>query len=149
VCINEKKIYYISYENFPQMPIKTGLRMTCCIPFVFSPILYENKFYIDGGCMDNYPIHLFKNRVNDVLGIYVKTLTNNVNTINNIEEYLLYVIECLVEGIDIKLIKGYEKQTLNVPLNIVNCIDYNISSEKRLELFNSGYDYIDGIFKNI
>ena len=67
VCINEKQVYYISHENFPNMSVKLALRMSSCIPILFSPVLYNGKYFIDGGCMDNFPIHLFKKRINDVI----------------------------------------------------------------------------------
>ena len=57
---------------------------------------YENKYYLDGACIDNYPINLFKNELDNVIVVYVCDKYKYTNSINNIEEYLIHVIQHLL-----------------------------------------------------
>ncbi len=52
---------YIDHENFPDLLCTDAVRMTCNIPFIFSKFTYNNKEYIDGGIVDNFPIELYPN----------------------------------------------------------------------------------------
>jgi predicted acylesterase/phospholipase RssA len=46
---------YLSHENYPELELWMAIRMSSSFPFYFCPILYKNKYYIDGGAWDNYP----------------------------------------------------------------------------------------------
>ena len=63
VCLNDKQVYYLSHTSFPDMPVILGVRMTTSFPFWFVPVKYNGKFFVDGGCIDNYPIQLFSNNL--------------------------------------------------------------------------------------
>ena len=56
--ITKDRVEYINHLNYPDMPIYLALRITCCIPILYEPILYKDCYYIDGGLKDNFPIQL-------------------------------------------------------------------------------------------
>lgn len=140
VCLNDKKTVYLSYKTFPEMKVITGLRMTSCVPFWFTPIKYNDKLYIDGAIMNNYPINIFKENKKKVLGVYLNDVKNEVDKINNIETFLFSNMDCIFEGINDILIKSYEKQTINLLLPKTNIFDLNINNDKKKELFDFGYN---------
>lgn len=52
------------YPNSPvefdsTIPIRKAIRTSISIPFLFEPILHLNNYHVDGGVLDNYPIHVF------------------------------------------------------------------------------------------
>ena len=47
---------YLSYETFPDLSILTAARMSSAIPGFFAPVEYNDRLYVDGGCVDNFPI---------------------------------------------------------------------------------------------
>jgi len=55
--INEYKIEDISYLTHPKLSVITALQMTCGIPVLFAPVCINNKCYIDGGVISNYPLN--------------------------------------------------------------------------------------------
>jgi NTE family protein len=140
VCINDKKIIYISHKTYPEMKVIIGMRMTSCIPFWFIPIKYDNKLYIDGAMMNNYPINIFKKDKKKVLGVYLNEIRNSSSEINNIETYLFGTMECIFEGINNILIKDYHKQTLNLILPKQNIFELNIDIKDKQNIFNFGYE---------
>ena len=71
VCLNTQQVCYISYENHPDLPLYLAIRMSISIPLYYTPVVYKNMYYVDGGCIDNYPINIYKDRLDDVIGVYL------------------------------------------------------------------------------
>jgi len=54
--INEFKTDDISYLTHPNILLIDAIIMSSSIPILFTPIIMENKCYIDGGVCANYPL---------------------------------------------------------------------------------------------
>jgi len=55
--INEYKITDISYLSHPDISVITAVHMSCAVPLLFSPVFLEDKCYLDGGMICNYPLN--------------------------------------------------------------------------------------------
>lgn len=141
VCINEKKCYYFSHQTFPNMSVIKALRISTSIPIYFTPVLFQNKLWVDGGVINNYPIDLFKNNLNKTLGIYLAEKMN-FSTIDNLENYFICIIHSLIKGLSDKSINGFENNTIIIKSNVYNVIDTNFSHNKLNEFVDIGYKSI-------
>jgi len=133
-CINEKKVYYFSHITFPNMLVLQAIRISISVPILFTPVLFENKVFVDGACIDNFPIHLFEHRMENVIGIHVADY-RNVTEIKFIDQYIVNVIQCLLEGVT-------HRDTLLFSKHIVciKClIDNNDDKTDVYKLFDDGY----------
>ena len=144
VCTNNLKVVYINPESNADLSLITALRMSSAVPMYFTPVCYQDSLYIDGGVIDNYPISLFKDRLDEVIGVF---LNYNVDllehkNINNLENYLEAVFMSMMVGSNVNSKKGYEKYTIDVNINHVNFLDFDIDRDKKLELYHTGYDTI-------
>lgn len=137
-CINDKQIHYFSHKTAPNMPIVTAIQMTIAIPIYFYPVKYENKLYVDGGCIDNYPIHIFENSSENVIGIYLIENKDYVDNISNIEDYFINLSRCLFEGLLYNSLKGYEKHTIKIMIPSLNTFNYNLTDIQKMEIYNRG-----------
>ena len=54
--INYFKFEDINYKSNPDLPLLTAIYMSSAIPILFSPVCLNNKCYIDGGFVSNYPL---------------------------------------------------------------------------------------------
>jgi predicted acylesterase/phospholipase RssA len=54
--INQFKTEDISYLTHPDISLIDAIIMSCSIPLLCTPIIMENKCYIDGGVCANYPL---------------------------------------------------------------------------------------------
>ena len=54
--INAFQTENISHSNYPNLSLIDALYMSCAIPVLLAPKLFENKCFIDGGLCANYPI---------------------------------------------------------------------------------------------
>ena len=71
--ISKQELEIFSWENWPDMELKTAVHISSCIPFYFIPIAIDNQgnevaieqdsikfdLYVDGGMLCNYPISIF------------------------------------------------------------------------------------------
>jgi len=146
-CLNDKKAYYFSHETEPDMQVIIALRMSSSIPVYFIPVIYKNKIYVDGGCIDNYPIHIYRSRLNEVIGIYLLDARTTVTEIGNLEEFLIQVIECLMEGVTFNSTKGFDQFTVKIELDNINVMDLGIDINIKLKMFQTGYQKMIDFFK--
>jgi len=47
----------ISYKTHPSLSLISALSMTMALPLLFSPVFEEEKCYIDGGFVNNFPVN--------------------------------------------------------------------------------------------
>lgn len=49
----------LNHKTYPNMPVWLGVRISCSIPYVFTPIIYEedNEIFVDGSLLNNNPIN--------------------------------------------------------------------------------------------
>lgn len=139
-CINDKKAIYCSVDNTPNLSVLLALRMSISVPLYFTPICHENRYYVDGGCIDNYPIQLFQDNLDQVIGIYLSDIQDSVDTINNIEDVLINIYSSILEGITCNSIKGFEKYSIKINLSGINVLDLQLDSNKKKQLFDIGYN---------
>lgn len=146
-CINEKKAYYFSVDTFPDMELLTALRITIAVPFLFTPVVFEDKLFSDGGCMDNYPISLFDDQLENVIGICLNSKKEIVSKIEHMESFAVNTIECLFEGVTFNSCTGYEKYTIKININYILMLDFNIDKEIIIKIYNHGYNEILKYYK--
>lgn len=147
VCLNRQSCIYLSHETHFNLPLYLAVRMSSSIPLMYKPIIYENEFYIDGGCIDNYPINLFEDQLDNVLGIYLSNSKNKAKKINGTYQYISLVLGCLFEGSTKNIIRGYEKYTININIDSMVPVEFSMDLENKQLLYNSGYDAVVNFYK--
>lgn len=76
-CLDTKKTELFNHIETPNMKIIDAIRISISLPGFFTPIVLNEKTYIDGGVLNNYPINYFSDELDFTIGIY---LCNNYNT---------------------------------------------------------------------
>lgn len=150
-CINDISIKYFSHITTPDIQILKALRITISIPFIFRPYQFENKFWIDGGVMNNFPINLFNDRLNDVIGIYLDDLYESINKIDEIQDYFIGVFKCVFRGIDYDKLELFKKYFVHIKTLSKQSSNWEISQKEKKKLYEDGYnqtiDYIENYIK--
>lgn len=92
--LNESRCEYISHETYPNMPVAEGVAMSMALPPVFAPRTWQNKTYVDGGLMDNYPIQLFPAK--HTIGFRVTW--GLISSLNGFEKYFSRLTYCALSA---------------------------------------------------
>ena len=142
VCINTMELCHISHETHPNLPLFLAIRMSTSLPFIYCPVTYEGNMYIDGGCLDNFPISMFKNDKNNTIGLLLSGEKNVIKKIDHLETYIIRVLQCIMEGMSMHSKKGFEECTITVNIETLNLANFDISNERKDELFLKGYNAV-------
>ena len=165
--VNTFEVDDISYITHPDLLLITALHMTCAIPIIFSPVCIDQKCYIDGGIICNYPIHQcltahadipehedhilgFRNQYGDNADLDEhESLENelNINTniadSGNIFEYGLNFIVKLINNFNSKKKRIRTKHEIVCKTKRVNLNTYKqalMSVETRRSIFSTGIE---------
>lgn len=86
ICINSFENIIINHITYPDLPVIKAVKMSSSIPLIFTPVYFENKFYVDGGVLMNYPLNSCINNkkcdLNEILGIRVNFDINKKNEVD-------------------------------------------------------------------
>lgn len=138
-CLNTMEVFYISHETHPDLPLYLAIRMSISIPFIYCPVEYNGHFYVDGGIFDNYPMNVFKDDIDNTIGILLVDSKDTIEKINDLETYVLRVIQSMMIGMSINAKNGYEKNTIEIHVESINIVNYEIDDVKKDQLFIKGY----------
>ncbi len=145
----------LNHNTYPDLPLIKALEMTSAYPILFKPIVEDNKCYVDGGLLDNYPINeCLKNEKCEefeILGIKNKwtNINSSINNEMNLFQYLQTSFEQFVNFIQqtntsSKTIR-YEVKCLcdkNL-LDYTKWLEYMTKKEKIEELMEEGKKYAE------
>jgi predicted acylesterase/phospholipase RssA len=127
-----------NYIDTPNMSILTALRISISVPILFTPVLYNNMYYIDGGIYNNYPIKYCN--LDSTLAINLLVL-NKLNT-TNIDNIVTYFITC----INLILNNCYTLNENHINIIKINCnsfinsIDFDLLEKEKDNIIKLGYD---------
>jgi hypothetical protein len=144
VCLDLKKAVYISHETFPNIPVWKAILMSCSIPLIFKPIEWENKLYVDGGLIDNFPIfNIDLDQIKYTLGIQIYLKSNDKLTENfdksDIYNYIFDLIKIIIESNT--NIKTYNIISINIDSSILDSfLNINIDKNIKHQIINAGYE---------
>jgi predicted acylesterase/phospholipase RssA len=160
--INNNIVEDISHLTFPNLSILTAIHMTCSLPFIFTPVCLEDKCYIDGGIISNYPIKYCINsgkNIDEILGLKNDvTKDMEVNNVGIHTTLLTFATNVLFKIV--RLLNIYEEKCeilheiiLDVKLIHLSYLTDTIkSAEIRKNLLNNGIDtarvFLEKIYKD-
>ena len=148
-CLTTHSVDYFNYKNFPDMLIIDAIRITMSIPFIYNLCSFKDKKYVDGGMLDNFPIHLFRNiPKNNVLGLSTSTSIKNKKIID-FPSYIFNIIESIKKNFKKYQINGFEDRIIYYYLDI-GITDFScLNRELKCHIIKYGYQQtVDFINKN-
>lgn len=144
VCLNTREVEIFNHINTPNLSIVKAIRMSCSLPLLVKPLIYNNKYYVDGGLIENLIIDSENYDDNDLLAFYISD-NNNFLEINSLSDYLLSIISVVIRKLN-KKNYSYKK---SFPINLkgYHSLDFNIDNIRKKQLINQGYNEAIEIFK--
>ena len=144
--ITENKTEYLSYENYPNLPCLTAIRMSSNLPLIFENYKYGNSYYVDGGISDNFAIDIGDKLGKKVLGILLESSESNFNNekdINILEFIYKLMFIPISQILEYKLKNVSEKcKIITLKNSKLKFFNFDINSKEKLDLFSNGYTQI-------
>ena len=117
------------------MSLLTCLRISYCIPLIYTPILIDNNYYVDGGLIDNYCIQLFEKELKHTIGFVVSNPNDHRFEIDTFQTYLKKVLLTKFINSNNKKIFKYIDNTVY----ILSSVDTLGNYQMKKELVETGY----------
>ena len=146
VELNKYELHDISYKTHPKLSLIQAVYMSSAIPFVFSPICFDGKCYIDGGVINNYPLeycikeHPEEDEIMAFKNVYISEKPKIVCEKSNILDYTSKFSDIIISNLSIE--KEIEiKNKVECTSRGFNLDFFNTalqSSAFRQELFDDG-----------
>jgi predicted acylesterase/phospholipase RssA len=146
---------YHNYLNTPHLSVLLSVRMSSNVPILFSPILYNDCYYVDGALLDPFPYYYIKNTNKFGLWLFHKNefdfiKKNNVSFVNSLSNSLNYMIE-LLKIVYINYMKTYYKKlpknVIYIDVNYSSSESFYVSENDRTLLFNIGKNKFNIYYK--
>jgi NTE family protein len=167
--MNTKNTVYLHPENkfseYSNIPIRTAVRMSMSIPFLFEPYSYNNCLFSDGGVLDNYPLHCFDSPDPSSLETRYGDATPNKKTlglkitshepdtekkplqINHLYDYVYSYVDTFLAENDRKT---YLKENWNRTVFIITksypLTQFSLTEDEKNELIDNGRQYVKKYF---
>jgi NTE family protein len=120
-----KKLEYLSVDNYPEMMIKTAIRMSTSIPILYQPVKYYDEYFVDSLIYNNFPIDVFSKMNNETIGLNVVMKPKNIT---NILSFVGTIIHCMINNITV-VFNSEQKNVCNITLDEV-FVNFNIQKFK-------------------
>lgn len=127
----------ISHITHPNWKVVDAVYASCAVPLIFYPFKFENKYYIDGGILIDFPIEIcfkkFKNE--EILAINKFQIFNepDINDNSTILDFFNLLFKKTLQKIIPNVDYSYVKNIITIKENMVSLDEMiKYSSDKKL-----------------
>lgn len=127
----------ISHKTHTELELITAIKMSTAFPILFKPIIIEDKCYIDGGIINNFPLedclNITKCKSNEILA-FKNNYDNNYESdyITN-DSTLFYFIYMFIKSL-VRTSERSSKKKYNENINIVECHNDRVAYENWMDI---------------
>lgn len=143
-----KKINEVfDYLLTPDMEILKAIRMSISVPFIFSPVKFNNCLYVDGGIINSFMyIWAIKNRYkkDNIIGVLLNDKINK-NQNYNFYSYLMDIYYSLYSNQTEELNLD---EIINIEIDNCSISKTNISDIEKNKMIELGFNKTIEYFKN-
>lgn len=140
----------ISHKTYPDLKLVTALCMTSAFPLIFTPVIVDDKCYIDGGIFSNYAVNICLEETGckheEILGIK-KFQSSNINdgliteessVIDFLEKITLNIFNRISDELVLEKIPYEVVCNMNIFTTYDSWTQVPFSSEHRINLISYG-----------
>jgi predicted acylesterase/phospholipase RssA len=150
--LNKYRYKKFNYLETPKVKVLEAIRMSISIPFIFTANEYEGDLYVDGGLIDSYPISLYEDNLENLIGIKIvnngELIDHQVDErIDDIESFIYHVITCYMVQKEkhTSNLKQFKDCTVYIHTKNIatTSINFALTPLEKNELIQIGYNAIE------
>jgi len=137
-CLTTKKAVYFDHVKNPTFVVSVAIRISFGIPGLFTPVDIDGEKYIDGSFIDNFPMHLFEDKLEETIGILI---SHEYDTnYKCVEQFFMAVMNLFLYQFYHATVSKYPHNTIFIDNNIekISMLDFTISDDTKHKLFKEG-----------
>ena len=111
-CLTTKQPVYYDHINTPYFKVSVAIRISISLPGLFTPVVIDDKKYIDGGILNNYAMNLFEDKMEKTIGLLI---CGEYNTdYKYFEEYFMAIMNLFMYHFYQKTADQYRDNTVYI-----------------------------------
>lgn len=119
-----------NYLETPEASIILAIKMSISVPFFFTPVEYNNCFYVDGGLTNNFPLQYHEPETS--FGLVIAN--NSENSLSSLTRYFSGLCSVAIDSLSLNIIKQIKKYKIEYKYIEINCtrresLNFNIDKE--------------------
>ena len=134
-----------SYETTPDCSVILAIRMSISVPFLFTPVEYNNCYYIDGGLTNNFPIRYCDPSNSLCIAIINREENNLDKSVESLPKYFMGICSLAIDSISMNQICNDDLIFTKSQYNYfeINCkqkgtLNFSLDKENIQTLLNEG-----------
>jgi predicted acylesterase/phospholipase RssA len=154
--INGMECIDLNHVTFPSVTLSEAIQMTASLPIVFTPVKYNNEYYIDGGFMNNCPLQSIQKHSYSPDSVLIIDIAQECPIYTEESSMLDYIHILFLNALDIISSNNYNKlikheypyyYLLDVESMFKSevWIQFIQNIEYRQQLYDYGYNYLNKI----
>jgi predicted patatin/cPLA2 family phospholipase len=158
VNITKGTVEYQNYITTPNLSVILSVRMSSGIPLLFSPVLYNNFYYVDGALLDPFPY--FYNKKTRKIGLWLfdkcefdfikNSCSNFITDLSNSFKYILDLLKIMYTNYMKKYYKKIPKNIIYITYDMNLSFDtFDISIIDKMKMYNIGIKKTNIHFKKL
>lgn len=128
-----------NYSETPDASVILAIKMSISVPFFFTPVEYNNCYYVDGGLTNNFPLQYHEPETS--FGLVI--VNNSENSLSSLTRYFFGLCYIAIDSLSLNLIKQIKKNKIEYKYIEINCtiresLNFNIDKEIIQTYINDG-----------
>lgn len=142
------KLEIFSHEKTPDVSVLLAIRMSIAVPFIFTPVKYNNNYYVDGGVTCNFGLFCCNKETTLGLMFQNKEKINEISTFTNYLKNIckIFILSNTTNFLDLKNNDSYN--ILKIICNQNNSFEFTLSEDKIKSLINDGKESSEKYYNN-
>lgn len=137
-CLTTKVSVYYDYKNTPDFKVSLAVRISIGMPGFFVPVIIDGHKYVDGAILNNYPMNIFKDKMDETIGILI---CNEYNTDYKYpEEYFMAVMNLFMNNYFKETRTKYADNTVYIKKEVsnMNVFNFDLDNATKHKLYQAG-----------
>ena len=134
-CLTDRTLVWFDHEKTPFMEVAKAVRISSCIPLYFAPVKFEDKYYVDGGCLRNLPVDAFPKTTPIIFDFMDSTESNDIKDLST---FTASVVNTILHHVHVPPVDNCIR--IEIPTGDVSATDFNLSETNKKFLYYSGYN---------
>ena len=123
------------YESRPEVSVFLAIRMSMSLPFIFTPVIFDNCYYVDGGLLKNFGIELCDPE--NTIGI--SSSNTSENKLDSLINYVNGLCQIFFTSANKKIPK-HKFYYIKIESGINDSINFTFDRDRKYNLINKGKD---------
>jgi predicted acylesterase/phospholipase RssA len=149
--LDKEQTEYISHLTEPELKCVDAVMLSMNIPIIFYKLKHKECVYVDGALGNPYPVDIFDDGTNKILGIYTKSTkkTNQEPQDATTIMYIHKIIHFSMTTMRDRIIQTASKNCKHIELEakIMDSIGLTIDTKIKAEMFMKGLKITDDFIK--